>query len=209
MHIVRPLHVLRAIARLSTTRMNSRIGLALDSTVACALLYAGLRRHEGDPITAIAIILSGLVLFSLVEYCFHRWLFHGSAQGMLEQGHRRHHQNPSGYDSLPFFLPPLGTLALAALFATILPAPFALLLSGGLAAGYAFYGLSHCAIHGIRFRNQAARRWAANHHIHHHHPDRNFGVTTPLWDILLRTRYEAKKPNGNGSDRETTRTAIE
>jgi sterol desaturase/sphingolipid hydroxylase (fatty acid hydroxylase superfamily) len=25
--------------------------------------------------------------------------------------------------------------------------------------------------------------------VHHYHPDTNFGVTTPLWDILLRTRY--------------------
>jgi 4-hydroxysphinganine ceramide fatty acyl 2-hydroxylase len=30
---------------------------------------------------------------------------------------------------------------------------------------------------------------AAHHLIHHHHPDANFGVTTPLWDIVLGTRY--------------------
>lgn len=197
-----------AIARLSTTRMNSRLGLALDSAVACTLLYVGLRGHDDDPITAIPIILSGLVLFSFLEYCFHRWLFHGSTRGVLEQGHRRHHQNPVGYDSLPFFLPPLGILGLAALFATILPATFALLLSGGLAVGYALYGLSHCAIHGVRFRYPPARRWAANHHIHHRHSDKNFGVTTPLWDIVLKTRYGSGKAGGKRSDREMTHMSI-
>jgi dihydroceramide fatty acyl 2-hydroxylase len=25
--------------------------------------------------------------------------------------------------------------------------------------------------------------------VHHYHPDCNFGVTTPLWDYLLGTRY--------------------
>jgi len=25
--------------------------------------------------------------------------------------------------------------------------------------------------------------------VHHYHPDSNFGVTTPLWDVLLGTRY--------------------
>lgn len=200
--------LIQAIARLSTTRMNSRIGLAADAAVACVLLYAGMRRHDVHVLAAAMIVFSGLTLFSFVEYCFHRWLFHASAQGMLEQGHRRHHQNPSGYDSLPFFAPPLGILGLAALFAIVLPATFALLLSAGLAAGYALYGLSHCAIHGVRFRYPLARRWAANHHIHHHHPDRNFGVTTPLWDIVLRTRYEPKRLNGSRPNRKLTRTAM-
>lgn len=199
---------LATIAHLSTTRMNTRIGLAADAAVACVLLYAGIRRHDVQWSMAILVVFSGLVLFSFVEYGFHRWLFHSQSPGLLEKGHRLHHQNPSGYDSLPFFAPPLAILGLAALFATILPATFALLLSGGLAAGYSFYGLSHSAIHGMRFSYPAARRWASNHHIHHHHPDRNFGVTTPLWDILLRTRYERKVRNGKGSGRETARTAI-
>ncbi len=30
---------------------------------------------------------------------------------------------------------------------------------------------------------------AEGHRMHYHHRDSNFGVTTPLWDILLHTRY--------------------
>jgi sterol desaturase/sphingolipid hydroxylase (fatty acid hydroxylase superfamily) len=110
----------------------------------------------------------------------------------MEQGHHKHHQQPLAYDALPFFLPPLAMLALAATLTLVLPIGLAWLLSGGLAAGYAVYGLSHTSIHSIHFRHSLPRRWAAAHHIHHYHPDKNFGVTTPLWDIVLGTRYTSK-----------------
>lgn len=61
--------------------------------------------------------------------------------------------------------------------------------SGPATTGYALYGVTHDLIHSTRFRRPLARRWAANHHIHHFHPDKNFGVSTPLWDIILGTRH--------------------
>jgi sterol desaturase/sphingolipid hydroxylase (fatty acid hydroxylase superfamily) len=105
-----------------------------------------------------------------------------------------------GYESLPFFLPPLAALGVAATLATVSSMTFALLLTGGLAAGYAAYGLSHSIIHNARFRYVLPRRWAAAHHIHHCHPDQNFGVTTPLWDVVLKTRYISNRRRK--SDRE-------
>ena len=181
---------LRAIERISTTRANARAGLAADVFAACVLVYLGLRSNDLTPAVGISIVLFGLVLFSFVEYCFHRWLFHGPVQ-LLEQGHRKHHEEPQAYDALPFFLPPVIALLLAGALSIVLPASVAFLLTGGIAAGYAAYGLTHTIFHTVRFRRPLARRWAAAHHIHHYHPHSNFGVTTPLWDILLRTRYLA------------------
>jgi sterol desaturase/sphingolipid hydroxylase (fatty acid hydroxylase superfamily) len=181
---------LRAIERMSTTRANARAGLVADVLASCVLVYLGLRRADLSPALGISIALFGLVLFSFVEYCFHRWLFHGSVQ-VLEQGHRKHHEEPQAHDALPFFLPPLVALLLAGCLSILLPASAALLFTGGVAAGYAAYGLTHTIFHTVRFRRPLARRWAAAHHIHHYHPHSNFGVTTPLWDILLRTRYLA------------------
>jgi sterol desaturase/sphingolipid hydroxylase (fatty acid hydroxylase superfamily) len=71
----------------------------------------------------------------------------------------------------------------------LMPVDDALLLASGIAFGYVAYGLSHFMIHHMRFRNGLMRKWAASHHIHHRHPDCNFGVTTPLWDVVLGTRY--------------------
>lgn len=183
-----PRPALQFLSRLSTSRFNANAGLAADCVVSIALLGAGLLRGDVRPTSAILIVSAGLVVFSLIEYCIHRWLFHGPLAA-FEQGHRRHHEQPMGHDALPFFLPPLAMLALAWLLSLLIPAGEALLLAGAIAAGYAFYGLSHVTMHAVRFRNPLARRWAAAHHIHHNHPERNFGVTSPLWDLVLRTRY--------------------
>jgi sterol desaturase/sphingolipid hydroxylase (fatty acid hydroxylase superfamily) len=178
---------------MSATRANSRVSLVVDVTVAAILLSAGLWRADVHFGPALLTIACGLLLFTLVEYCFHRWLFHGTRSlQVMEQGHLKHHQDPLGDDSLPFFLPPSLLLILAGIFDVALPLGYALLMAGAMACGYAAYGLGHFVIHNTRFRHPVTKRWAASHHIHHHHPDRNFGVTTPLWDIVLGTRYVSK-----------------
>ena len=192
-------------ARLSTTRANGQMGLVADVAISIGLVGAGLWRGDVRPVPAVSIVLLGLFVFSFIEYCFHRWLFHGPSQ-IVEQGHRKHHEQPQGHDALPFFVPPLTALALAYLLSFIMPVTFTLLLMGAMAAGYAAYGLSHTAIHNLRFRYPLSRRWAAIHHIHHYHPDKNFGVTTPLWDILLGTRYVS---NARGPQRRETAAGID
>jgi sterol desaturase/sphingolipid hydroxylase (fatty acid hydroxylase superfamily) len=178
----------QAVARMCATSANSRAGLASDVLVSVALLFAGAQRKDTHPPAAILTIALGLLLFTFVEYCIHRWLFHGP-DNVLQRGHQKHHQEPLGYESLPFFLPPLAALGVAVTLATVSSTTFALLLTGGVAAGYAAYGLSHSIIHNARFRYFLPRHWAAAHHIHHCHSDQNFGVTTPLWDVVLKTRY--------------------
>ncbi len=160
----------------------------LDASIAVLLLAAGAYTNRFGLAVAIATLALGLCGFSFLEYAIHRWLFHGRA-GALAAGHNKHHVDPLGFDALPFFAPPLGMLALAALLATILPGSAALLLAGAVAIGYAAYGFGHTAIHFRRFRWRWPVRWAAHHHIHHRHPERNFGVTTSLWDHVLGTRY--------------------
>lgn len=183
----------RSMERLASTRINSWLGLASDTGVAVFLLALGFRLLEASALSAVYVVLAGAFAFSFVEYSFHRWLFHGSS-AIFEQGHNRHHELPLGHDSLPFFFAPLAILALAGLIGLVAAKPFAMLFTGGFAAGYAAYGLSHTVIHHMRFRSALIRRWAAAHHIHHHHPGSNFGVTSPLWDILMRTRYARRDP---------------
>lgn len=176
------------IVRMSETRANHFGSLLTDMLMGASLVWAGLHHIRMHPGMALLAFGAGLLLFSWIEYGFHRWLMHGSVP-LVEPGHRRHHENPSGYDSLPFFLPPMLLLGLAGLFALLMPTGYALLLTGGLACGYAAYGVSHAFIHARRFVHPLGRRWAAFHHVHHFHPDTNFGVTTPLWDIVMRTRH--------------------
>jgi hypothetical protein len=93
------------IAWLSTTRANARAGLVADVIASCALLYAGSRRGDVDSAAALATGLAGLVLFSFVEYCFHRWLFPwfgGTARDRVTAS-----TTSSRRRTTPPFLPPL------------------------------------------------------------------------------------------------------
>ena len=176
-----------AIVRMSSTRANYWGELAVDVALGAVLMVEGARRQPGALLGTLAIVL-GLFAFSFVEYFFHRWMFHTRIP-LFAQGHELHHQHPLGYDSLPFFLPPLILLALTGVFVALMPTGFALLLAGAITFGYILYGLAHFTIHHVRFKQPLLRRWAGAHHVHHYHPGTNFGVTTPLWDVLLRTRY--------------------
>ena len=182
--------LLNAVTEMSKTRLNYWAEFAIDIPLGIVLIWIGLRYGEIGAGVVFLTIALGLFAFSLIEYSFHRWLMHGSVH-VLSQGHLAHHMNPQGYDSLPFFLPGLILLALVGLFNFFMPAGYAFLLTGTIGLGYVSYGLSHFTIHHYRFHWHFARNWAANHHIHHRHPETNFGVTTPLWDELIGTRYES------------------
>lgn len=182
---------LDGIARLSSTRANYWAEFVVDLGVGTALAVAGTRWHDGGLASALLALVLGLLLFSFLEYFFHRWMFHTHIP-LFEEGHRMHHEHPLGYDSLPFFLPAAVLLLLTALAVNVLPTGFALLLMSAVTFGYLAYGLSHFAIHHVQFRQPWLRRWAGAHHIHHYHPETNFGVTTLLWDTLLGTRYVRK-----------------
>lgn len=187
--------VLARIVAFSTTRLNYWLEFACSSSLSAGLFAIGIRQHRGSSAAAVATLLLGMIAFSFIEYLFHRWIFHG-ADSMYSRGHAAHHRHPQGYDSLPFFLPAAILSGLALLLWTAMPASYACLIAAAIGFGYVAYGFSHYAIHATRFRHPWIRRWAASHHVHHHHPDRNFGVTTPLWDYLLGSRYQSARKQG-------------
>ena len=176
------------LLQMSRSPVNYWAEFGLDIPLGAALIYLGLRRPDITYSAAFLTILIGLFAFSHFEYIIHRWLFHGSIP-IFVQGHLAHHKNPQGYDALPFFLPSLIILGLTGLFVLLMPTSYAFLLAGTIAFGYVTYGLGHFSIHHVHFRQPLAKRWASKHHIHHYHPESNFGVTTPLWDIILGTRF--------------------
>jgi sterol desaturase/sphingolipid hydroxylase (fatty acid hydroxylase superfamily) len=184
-----------SIVRMSSTQTNYWVEVGVDVTLGLLLIVEGWRLHAGGPLTALLAIALGLFAFSFVEYFFHRWMFHTRIP-LFEQGHRMHHEQPLGYDSLPFFLPGAVLLTLTGLCVLVIPTGFAYLMMGSVTFGYIAYGLSHFTIHHVRFKHPLLRRWAGAHHVHHYHPDSNFGVTTPLWDVLLGTRYVRQPRKG-------------
>jgi hypothetical protein len=142
-----------------------------------------------------AYYLAGLFAWSFIEYVVHRLSFHHAPKNRLQVAltyllHGVHHAYPD--DSRRWVMPltvtlPIAVVLLLLLHATIgEPAPAVL---AGFVHGYLAYDLLHYFIHQGRMRSRLGR-YLRQYHLTHHFasPDRHFGVSSPLWDFVFRTR---------------------
>ena len=126
------------------------------------------------------LFCAGVVAWTLTEYGMHRWLFHR----LYRTEHWRHHRKPLEWIGLSPLLTG-GSLALAYLFALGFGWGAGGMLFAGYAYGYFVYILIHFMIHHTSDRVVAKLR--ATHEMHHAGVERNFGVSTNLWDHVFRT----------------------
>lgn len=131
-----------------------------------------------------ALALAGATAWPAVEYAAHRFLMHGLARvspRLYKRVHGVHHLYPR---DLSHFMIPLAFSALVvAALSLVMPRP----ALGGLLLAYVAYDLAHLAAHGLipfPFRRALAR----HHAKHHRDPAICFGVTSPLFDVVLGTR---------------------
>lgn len=149
----------------------------------------------------IGLIAAGLFIWTITEYLLHRFIFHfhttsNFGKRITFMFHGVHHDYPN--DTKRLVMPPAVSIPLATgffflfkvLVGDIFVAPFFI----GFIAGYLFYDISHYAIHHF---NMHSKFWLVikNHHMIHHYqsPGLGFGVSSPLWDVILKTGYDAKK----------------
>jgi sterol desaturase/sphingolipid hydroxylase (fatty acid hydroxylase superfamily) len=166
-------------------------------------LFAGLRHPLLDAERVAVLFLAGVAAWTLLEYLLHRWVFHFKPRAGAELQadlsflvHGVHHDYP--YDADRLVMPPVVAVVIAlavgfplhaALGPRLFPPVFA-----GLIAGYLWYDLTHYAVHHLKQRTALGRVQRRNHYLHHfRHPDRLFGVTTPIWDFVFRTHLEAER----------------
>ncbi|HEV2447497.1 MAG TPA: sterol desaturase family protein [Candidatus Sulfopaludibacter sp.] len=138
-------------------------------------------------VSALPLALpAGLVLWTVIEYLMHRYAFHGFAP------HWEHHQSPKDakYILAPFPLS-LGVSAglwivfALALRSAVLPG----LVLSGVWIGYLAYEAVHLRIHGSEAGGRLLRALRRYHYRHHFADDTVcYGVTSPLWDVVFRTR---------------------
>jgi len=173
--------------------------------------------RAGQDAGRIALLFAGGALFwSLLEYVIHRFVFHPppwveeetrAVTASLAPGeavipalpswrhrfyflvHGVHHDYPN--DSRRLVMPPSVSIPLAVIFwfvfqwaiGPLAPAAFA-----GLVAGYLVYDTTHYLTHHSAGKT-ALGRYQKKRHFRHHYYDstRNFGVSSPLWDVLWGT----------------------
>jgi 4-hydroxysphinganine ceramide fatty acyl 2-hydroxylase len=150
----------------------------------------------GMALTSFAFLfVFGVCLWTLAEYVIHRFLFHFEPRNLWQQRlyflvHGVHHDYPN--DSRRLVMPPVVSIPLSAcfygLFTLMLGSYYASPFWAGFITGYLVYDTMHYAIHHFRFRGKIGLM-LRNRHLRHHFadPDHNFGISSPLWDMVFGT----------------------
>ena len=149
-----------------------------------------------------ALMVGGLLLWTLMEYVLHRYVFHYLGPRLWQRRmhfviHGVHHDFPQDTDRLVMPLGasiPMGLLfylGFRAVLGSILVDP----LFVGFAIGYLAYDGTHYAIHHFRM-NSHYGKWIKRHHMIHHHTGERarWGVSSPLWDWVFGTMGSKIEP---------------
>lgn len=146
----------------------------------------------------LTMIPVGIYLWTLLEYCIHRFVFH--VEALLPDNrislmlhflmHGIHHYLPM--DRMRLVMPPalsvfLGSLILL-FFRIFLPLDLIFPLACGVIPGYVGYDLIHYFLHHGRPFIEHLREMKT-YHLDHHYKEANlgFGITSKIWDKVFGT----------------------
>lgn len=128
---------------------------------------------------ALAMMAAGFFVWTLAEYWIHRLVFHGPTR--FAPMHQVHHELPKDMVGVASW----GTFAG---FGVI-----AMLFGGAICIGFMLGYLAYCAIH-VRMHHGDRTRFGryvafmfAHHAGHHRGGQGNYGVSSPVWDVVFRS----------------------
>lgn len=157
------------------------------------MLYRGVH-DKGITISESALLfIGGMMFWSLFEYVMHRYIFHmiverPRARRFVYTLHGVHHEYPR--DKSRLFMPPVPSIIIASVIFYGMYSVMswnALAFFPGFLLGYIAYGSMHYAIHAFAPPRLLKALWR-NHHLHHYKtPDKGFGVSSVLWDVVFGT----------------------
>ena len=176
------------------SRVHPVIPLALYLPVVGYMLYVSLWRRQLSFVVVAALFLLGILLWTLIEYLIHRYIFHYEPKTRWGKQlhfviHGVHHDYPN--DARRLVMPPVISIPLAFLFfglfflifGSLAPAVYA-----GLVFGYLCYDMLHYATHHLAMKS-GVWLWLKQYHLRHHFKDDHvgYGISSPLWDYIFRT----------------------
>lgn len=138
----------------------------------------------------IAVLFcAGVFAWTLTEYMFHRWVYHlGFA--ITRDGHEKHHQNPTGYVAMPWFITSMLFVPPHLIIAWWFGVRGFSSVLGGWFFGFVAYGLIHHSLHHYKLPFAWFKHLQSEHRIHHALPETNFGVTMRFWDKVFGTQFK-------------------
>lgn len=176
------------------SRVHPCLPFLIYLPVVAILLGAATR---GIPLPYIAVtFVFGYVLWTLLEYFGHRFVFHVHPRSRLGKWiqfliHGVHHEHPN--DPLRLVMPPLMSVPIMAAASGLIRLAagpwFALPIMAGFIGGYLIYDGLHFYVHHWQPRNFIGQ-YLRRRHMHHHFRDDTswFGVSAPWWDVIFATR---------------------
>lgn len=176
------------------SRTNILVPIIMFFAISAVSFYYAVTSTEIALAVGIAVLFAGLFAFTFVEYMMHKHFFHMEPDTPIKDKlqytvHGVHHDYPKDKDRLA--MPPFVSAAYAAIFYLVfklLMGAYSLYFLPGFLIGYAAYLGVHYIVHAYNPPKNFFKILWVNHAIHHYKdPDVSFGVSSPLWDILLGT----------------------
>lgn len=158
----------------------------------------------------------GFLIWTLCEYCLHRWLLHHTRRPLLHRifwngFHREHHMYPEMEDPDPHGIHPAVSFPIIALLvgtvALTTKSGWGLVVTAGWILGYCAYEALHWLFHagdpekGLAKLRFVQELWAA-HTVHHlYRANKNYGFVTMFWDKCLGTYLTLEQARSEKGDR--------
>jgi sterol desaturase/sphingolipid hydroxylase (fatty acid hydroxylase superfamily) len=175
------------------SRVHPVTPLLLYMPVVGYMLYVSLWQRKLSILTVTGLFLVGVLLWTLLEYLIHRYIFHYEPRTRLGKRlhyiiHGVHHDYPN--DARRLVMPPSISIPLAFFFY-------------GLSANFRTPGTACICRIGFRLRllrhaplcdapfpmKRGLWLWLKQYHLRHHYKDDQvgYGISSPLWDYVFRT----------------------
>ena len=189
------------------THISPIVVLVIFIPVIALFLWFGFTANPGSGWWKVLLAwLTGIVIWTPVEYMLHRFVFHFHPKNPSERmkrvlflAHGVHHAQPR--EKTRLVMPPMLSIPLAALFYLV----FWLLVGklfgspgwvngifAGFITGYTVYDMTHYSLHHFSSKSKVFRQLRQHHMAHHFKtPGRRFGVTSMFWDRIFQTNPKA------------------
>jgi 4-hydroxysphinganine ceramide fatty acyl 2-hydroxylase len=183
----------RVLSRIAQSKSTYWFGFFTDPLTVIFLLCWDVFALRSSPYAIAAAFLAGLFTWTLVEYCFHRWVYH-KGETLAHAGHLLHHDEPEALIGMPWFLTSGIMYSLWFICGYLLALRSASsYISGWLTGFVAYYTFHHILHHQFHLKSGWYKRLRAHHKIHHQIPESNFGVTNRVWDRVFGTTYRKRE----------------
>ncbi len=164
------------------------------------MIWKSLFQIRMDPLHFTGSLLAGLLVWTVVEYVLHRFVFHFHPKSSWGRRihfifHGVHHDYPN--DAKRLVMPPSASIPLAFLFFLLFDAIFQAYLLyaffAGFIAGYLIYDMTHYALHHHNFKGSFWQGLKKHHMLHHYSDEtKGYGVSSAIWDEIFRTNFSKK-----------------